>query len=151
MSVTRRNVFIASGAAAIAAAFADVGPASAEVSTMEKNNTQLVSDFCQAWGAESPDPEKIVSQFMGEECVVRFGDSVAPVSGRPAVVRLFRSFLSNDERYELKILETFARGPVVVNARTDSTMKGTRRANPVSVIGVFVIRDGKIKEWSDYV
>ncbi len=63
---------------------------------------------------------------------------------------MFRSFLANGERYDLKILETFARGPVVVNSRTDSTLKGTRSTNPTPVVGVFILRDGKIREWSDY-
>jgi limonene-1,2-epoxide hydrolase len=82
---------------------------------------------------------------------VRFGDSVAPVSGQAATIALFQTFLSNGERYELKILQTFAHGPVVVNARTDSTITNDRRVNPTSVVGVFVIKDAKIREWSDYV
>jgi limonene-1,2-epoxide hydrolase len=48
-------------------------------------------------------------------------------------------------------LETFARGPVVVNSRIDSTLKGTHATHPTSVVGVFVVKNGKIKEWSDYV
>jgi limonene-1,2-epoxide hydrolase len=38
-----------------------------------------------------------------------------------------------------------------MNSRIDSTIKDDRVTNPTQVVGVFVIRDGKIKEWSDYV
>ncbi len=150
MPLTRRTVFLASGLGAIAALAIRTEPARADGTTLEKSNVQLVKDFCQAWGDESPDADKMVGQFMADDCVVRFGDSVAPVTGRAATATLFRTFLGSGERYELKILDTFAHGPVVVNARTDSTIKDNRHANPTSVVGVFVIKDGKIKEWSDY-
>ena len=149
LPVTRRTLFIAGGLGTAAIALASM-PAAADQSTLEKSNAQLVKDFCAAWGDDSPDAEKIVNQFMADDCVVRFGESVAPVSGHPATIGLFDTFLGNGERYELKILETFARGPIVMNSRIDSTIKDSRKANPTKVIGVFVIKDGKIKEWSDY-
>jgi limonene-1,2-epoxide hydrolase len=151
LPVSRRTMFIASGLGTVAAAAIASLPASADISTLEKSNSQLVKDFCAAWGDDSPDAEKIVEQFMTDDCVVRFGETVAPVSGHTATLGLFNTFLGNGERYELKILETFARGPIVVNSRIDSTIKDSRRANPTRVVGVFVIKDGKIKEWSDYV
>jgi limonene-1,2-epoxide hydrolase len=150
LPVTRRTLFIAGGLGTVAAATLAALPASADTSTLEKGNVLLVKDFCAAWSDDSPDAEKIVNQFMADDCVVRFGESVAPVSGHPAAISLFNTFLGNGERYELRIMETFARGPVVVNARIDSTLKNSRKANPTKVVGVFVIKDGKIKEWSDY-
>jgi limonene-1,2-epoxide hydrolase len=33
----------------------------------------------------------------------------------------------------------------------DSTIKEKRKTNSTPVVGVFYIKDGKIKEWSDYV
>ncbi len=151
LPVSRRTLFLAAGLGGVVAAATGALPAAADSSTVEKLNVQLVKDFCQAWGDESPDAEKIVNQFMTDDCLVRFGDAVAPVNGQGATITLFETFLGNGERYELKILQTFAHGPVVVNARTDSTIKDGRHVNPTSVVGVFVIRDGKIKEWSDYV
>ncbi len=150
MPISRRTLVIAASLGGAAAAVTAL-PAAADSSTLEKTNVQLVKDFCQAWGDDSPDAEKIVNQFMTDDCLVRFGDSVAPVSGQAATIALFQTFLSNGERYELKILQTFAHGPVVVNARTDSTITNDRRVNPTSVVGVFVIKDAKIREWSDYV
>jgi len=38
-----------------------------------------------------------------------------------------------------------------VNSRIDSTIKGAHTTHPTSVVGVFIVKDGKIKEWSDYV
>lgn len=151
LPMSRRTIFVAGSLAAFGVAAARAAAAGPEGTTLQKSNVQLVKDFCAAWGDASADAEKIVNQYLADDCLVRFGDSVAPVSGHAPAVTLFQTFLGNGERYELKILETFAHGPVVVNARTDSTIKDSRRANPTSVVGVFVIKDGKIKEWSDYV
>jgi limonene-1,2-epoxide hydrolase len=151
LRITRRLFFRASGLGAIAAAASGEIPTLADTSSVEKTNIQVVKDFCQSWSDDPPDPDKMVDQFMTDDCLVRFGDKVAPVSGRGAVVALFGTFLTNGERYDLKIQETFARGPVVMNARIDSTLKGARSTNPTQVVGVFVLRDGRIKEWSDYV
>jgi len=171
MLVTRRGLFAAGGMGAIAIAAgtasaatsgsataasatgsATAGSASAaSASAVEKSNLQLVKDFCQAWSEDPPDADKLASQFLSDDCVVRFGETVAPVSGQEAAIALFQTFLNNGERYELKIVETFAHGPVVVTSRVDSTIKGKKTTNPTQVVGVFIIKDGKIKEWSDYV
>ncbi len=150
MAVTRRTLFLAGGLGALAAATAGSAMA-AESGVTEKANVQLVKDFCKAWGDDPPDAEKMTNQFLADDCVVRFGETIAPVSGQSAVTELFQSFLSNGERYDLKIIDSFARGPIVVNSRIDSTIKNDRVTNPTQVVGVFLVRDGKIHEWNDYV
>jgi limonene-1,2-epoxide hydrolase len=178
MLVTRRNLVAAGGLGAFAlavsnvAAAADAGkapmsggatmgdalppptnlsaPSASSPVSVEKANVQLVKDFCKAWGDDPPDADDMAAKFLTDDCVVRFGDTIEPVTGHDAAIALFQTFLSNGERYDLKILESFSRGPIVVNSRVDSTIKGTRTTHPTSVVGVFVIKDGKIKEWSDY-
>ena len=56
---------------------------------------------------------------------------------------------SSDRGIEFKILETFAAGSIVMNRRIDSFMSTTRPLTWEGV-GVFFIKDSKIKEWSDY-
>jgi limonene-1,2-epoxide hydrolase len=56
---------------------------------------------------------------------------------------------SSDLGIEFKILDTFANGPIVINRRIDS-FKSTTRPLTWEGVGVFFIKDGKIKEWSDY-
>lgn len=66
--------------------------------------------------------------------------------GRDAVAARIQTILSNVDRFE--VLDTFARGPMVINERIDyfsdfalKTWHG---------VGVFFIRDGKIVDWYDY-
>lgn len=175
MLVTRRNLVVAGGlgafamAAAGAASAADPSgaplaeatpggspanpnaPSAASAGSIEKANIELVKNFCKAWGDDPPDADEIVGKYLTEDCLVRFGETIDPVNGHDAAISLFQTFLNNGERYDLKILETFARGPLVVNSRVDSTIKGKRTTNPTKVFGVFIVKNGKIKEWSDYV
>jgi limonene-1,2-epoxide hydrolase len=173
MRVTRRDLVAAGGLGAFALAMSQMAqaatpmdapagaaapaspnlnsPSAASTATIEKTNIQLVKDFCKAWGDDPPDAEEMANKYLADDCVVRFGDTIEPVTGHDAAIELFQTFLSNGERYDLKVLETFARGPVVVNSRIDSTIKGTHTTHPTSVVGVFIVRNGKIKEWSDYV
>jgi limonene-1,2-epoxide hydrolase len=132
---------------------ASIPPASmpAASTPAETANARLVADFCKAWGDDPPDADKIASQYLAEDCTIRFGDTMQPVTGQTAAVKLFNSFFTNGQRYELRIVDMLARGPVVMNSRIDTTIRGKRVTNPTEVVGVFVIRDGKIKEWSDYV
>ena len=46
-------------------------------------------------------------------------------------------------------LDTFAKGPLVVNHRIDRFISTTRPLTWEGV-GVFFLKDGKIKEWFDY-
>jgi limonene-1,2-epoxide hydrolase len=147
--VTRRTLFLAGGLGAIAIAAAKEANA-VDVSAVEKANVQLVKDFCKAWADDPPDCENMANRFLAEDCVVRFGETIAPVTGQVAAAALFQSFLGSGQRYDLKILETFAHGPIVVNSRMDSTIRNSRSIHPTPVVGVFYIKDGKIKEWSDY-
>src|SRR5271155_3672137 len=158
MLVTRRNLVAAGGLGAFAIAVAgaadaaDPGnalpssglpasnaPSAASPGSIEKANVQLVKDFCKAWGDDPPDAEDMANKYLADDCVVRFGDTIEPVTGHDAAIALFQTFLSNGERYDLKILETFSRGPVVVNSRVDSTIKGAHTTHPTSVVGVFIV------------
>jgi limonene-1,2-epoxide hydrolase len=143
-------LFLAGGAGALALAAVN-GSQAAGSNNVEKANIQLVKDFCKAWADDPPDADKMASDFLADDVTVRFGDTILPVTGQDAAAELFKSFLNNGERYDLKIVDTCAHGPVVMNSRIDSTIKDDRVTNPTQVVGVFVIRDGKIKEWSDYV
>jgi limonene-1,2-epoxide hydrolase len=140
-----RRVFLASGAAA--AAVAGVGYPSgveaAELTLQERANAQVVTDFCAAWSAR--DLTKIMSCFA-ETGVYRATETAEPVKGRDAVTARVRGFLDRVDRFE--VLDTFARGPMVVNERIDRFSSGTLKA--WHGVGVFFLKDGKIVEWYDY-
>lgn len=119
----------------------------AEWSNAEKANVQLVADFCASWSTR--DLTKILPR-LADDCVYRMSETTPAVNGHAGVTERLGSWMpSSDRGIEFKILETFAAGPIVMNRRIDSFMSTTRPLTWEGV-GVFFVKDGKIKEWSDY-
>jgi hypothetical protein len=74
----------------------------------------VVNDFCEAWRAH--DVTKIMSYFA-DNCAYRPLETMEAAKGREAVQNEIKRFVNNVDRFE--ILETWARGPMVINQRID--------------------------------
>jgi limonene-1,2-epoxide hydrolase len=143
---TRRH-FLALGAAGAALA---VLPRTAEArdwTAGEKANVQVVNAFCAAWA--SSDPEKI-SSFMAEDCTTRLSETQPPSKGRAALRDTIANLFQRVQKVEIEVTETFAIGPTVLNDRIDYITREGKRS-PIRVVGFFLVKDGKIAEWTDYV
>ena len=115
----------------------------AKPTAQEKANIQVVKDFCEAWPAH--DVGKIMSYFA-DKGAYRPLETMETAKGRDAVEKEIRRFVNNVERFE--ILETWARGPMVINQRIDHFKNFQIKAWHGT--GVFFLKDGKIVEWFDY-
>jgi len=91
------------------------------------------------------DMVKIMS-FFSEKGSYRLTETQEPAKGREAVMEKINGYLPRVVRFE--ILETFAKGPMVINERIDSFMGGPLRSWHGT--GVFFIKEGLIVEWYDY-
>ena len=126
------------------AALAMAAPAdAAEPTAAERANMRIVEEFCAAW--PSHDLERILA-FFADNGVYRMTETMEPARGREALKTRISTIINNVTRFE--ILDTWARGPMVVNERIDTfanfQLKSWRG------VGVFFLRDGKIVEWFDY-
>jgi limonene-1,2-epoxide hydrolase len=128
-----------------ASAFLPLAAQAAEPTAAEKANLDLVTRFCESFA--SRDMTKI-APFLSADVVYRITDTVPPVKGVEAIARI-RSYVERSTSIEFKILDSWVRGPVVVNERIDSF---TRADGKVSyhLTGVFLVKDSKIVEWADY-
>jgi len=138
-----RRGFLSVGAGAMALAGIAHSVSAAEPTTDEQANIQLVNDFCAAW--PSHDLGNIMA-FFAEDGAYRMTETTPLADGKDAVSERIQTIINNVDRFE--VLETFARGPMVINERIDyfsdfsiKTWHG---------VGVFFIRDGKIVDWYDY-
>ena len=138
-----RRGFLAAGAGAIALAGMARSANAAELTSDEQANIQLVNDFCAAW--PSHDLGKVM-EFFADDGAYRMTETTELADGRAAVSTRIQTILNNIDRFD--VLDTFARGPMVINERLDyfsdfalKTWHG---------VGVFFIRDGKIVDWYDY-
>lgn len=138
-----RRGFLAAGAGAMALAGMARAANAAELTTDEQANVQLVNDFCAAW--PSHDLGKVMA-FFADDGAYRMTETTELADGRDAVSTRIQTIINNVDRFD--VLDTFARGPMVINERIDyfsdfalKTWHG---------VGVFFIRDGKIVDWYDY-
>jgi limonene-1,2-epoxide hydrolase len=137
-----RRTFIAAGlgvAATMVAARSDA----AEPTAAEKANMQVVKDFCAAW--PSHDLDRIVA-FFADNGSYRMTEAMEPSKGRDALVARLNMIINNVTQFE--ILDTWARGPMVVNERIDRFTNFQLKS--WHGVGVFLVKNGKIVEWYDY-
>lgn len=138
------------GAAAGFGALMTLGTANAahaaELTDAEKANVKLVGDFCAAWATR--DFAKILP-YLADDSSYRMSETTPAVAGHAGVRERLGSWIESSQQIEFKILDTYAKGPMVVNHRVDRFVSTTRPLTWEGV-GVFFVKDGKIKEWFDY-
>jgi limonene-1,2-epoxide hydrolase len=137
-----RRAFMVLSAGAVAAGYSR-GAEAAEPTAQEKANVQVVNEFCAAWSRK--DLQKLTSLFA-DAGAYRMTETAEPIKGLDAVTTRIRSMIDRVDRFE--VLDTFARGPMVVNERIDRFSSGALKA--WRGVGVFFLKDGKIVEWYDY-
>jgi limonene-1,2-epoxide hydrolase len=140
--MTRRKALAIACTGATAAALSTPLRA-AEPTALEKANIQVVNDFCAAW--PSHDLAKIMS-FFADNCTYRMTETMEPNKGHDAVTAAVKGLVDRVKGFQ--VLDTWARGPMVVNERIDSFSSGALKSWHGT--GVFFLKDGKIVEWQDY-
>ena len=147
-SIERRELLRTCGAGAALLAFvaADAPAGAAELSESEAANVKLVTAFCAAWSSRNL---ANVTALMSDDAVYRMSQTTPPVTGHAGLVGQMQPWVDTSDTIEFKILETMAKGPIVINHRIDHFASKTRPIKWEGV-GVFYVENGKIKEWSDY-
>ncbi|MFT5321391.1 MAG: limonene-1,2-epoxide hydrolase [Pseudohongiellaceae bacterium] len=147
----RRQVLKGTGGAIMAALLASSASGQDNkidmvLSDEEKANIRLVDKFCAAW--EAMDLQQVTAT-MTEQCVYRQSQDTPPVIGHEAVIDLMQPWIESSHAITYEVLETFARGPVVINRRIDIYHSDTNQLEWEGV-GLFLIEDGLIREWQDF-
>jgi limonene-1,2-epoxide hydrolase len=119
--------------------------AGAELTQAEQANLKFVADFCVAWSTR--DMTRILP-FLADDCVYRMTETTPPANGHDGVVQRLKQWLDDASLVEFKILDAKAAGPIVITHRIDRFL--TKQPLTWEGVGVFFVKDGKIKEWSDY-
>ena len=117
----------------------------AEWNAAERANVKTVTDFCAAWTTR--DMTRVLP-FLADDCVYRMTETTPPVSGHDGIIQRLKPTVDTATLVEFRVLDTMAVGPMVINHRVDRFM--TARPLTWEGVGVFFVKDGKIKEWSDY-
>lgn len=143
---TRRAFLAAAGIASFLPFGGTSVAAAAEPNAAEQANLTLVREFCAAWSTR--DLQKVLS-MMADDCVYRMTETTPPALGHQGVTDRLGTWMQTSDRIEFSILEAFVSGPIVMTHRIDRFVSTTRPLTWEGV-GVFFVKDSKIKEWSDY-
>ena len=152
LDVTRRSAIGATGLGVIALSSLSRGASAKDhkMSATEKANKKGVAEFMKMWSDPDCTGEKLAA-FMSETCVLRMVENKPAVIGRTDSIAAFDAYLKDGQRFGIDVLDTLAIGPLVANSRSDYVIvPGKEPTGRFAVAGVFILRDGKIKEWADY-
>jgi limonene-1,2-epoxide hydrolase len=128
---------LAAGATSLAPSFAGA----AQAGKAEETGVRIVTDFCAAVSKLDP---AAMRPFFADDVVYRMTETTPPIVGVEEVLEAYTRL--NATSIEFKVLETLTAGPIVINRRVDRFVS----PRPFTWEGVFFVKDGKIKEWSDY-
>src|SRR5215469_1110010 len=92
----------------------------AEMSIVEKSNVKLVNDFLKGWAASDATSAKL-ADVVADDATIQPQQEKPAATGKAAILTAFDGYLANGRRWDIKVLETFAKGPVVVNSRIDAS------------------------------
>jgi limonene-1,2-epoxide hydrolase len=144
-AITRRTAFVAGALGAVTAALGKTAIAADEKKSDTKANEKIVNDFIAAWN----DPDKAVT-FLADNCAVRMEEDKPAITGPADVAAAFKRYMGHGEKLDVKILHTYAEGPLVTNKRIDTLTTPSKPPQSFPVVGVFIVKKGKITEWTDY-
>jgi limonene-1,2-epoxide hydrolase len=147
---TRRGLFVGGTLGALAVAGLATSAQAAPLTPGEAANLKLVQDFIATWGAGEFDPEKVMPVYLASDGRVRIAQDQPFVVGPAAAAAAFRPFLQHGERFKVQFLDVFARGPLVTTHRIDTQVTPGKPDVRMEVVGFFLMKDGKIQEWSDF-
>ena len=108
-------------------------------------NKQVVVDFINAW--VRLDAKELADYFC--EDGVYFNIPSKPVQGKQNIEKFIADFSADWQETQWDILSIVAEGDTVIVERNDNT-KTRNNSFTLPCNGVFIIQDGKIKEWRDY-
>lgn len=146
-SIDRRR-FLTTAALGTAAAWSIPAlAAGADWTDTEKANVKVVNAMCSAWSA--PLDFDRIGSFLADDCTFRSSETAMPITGRQAIIDSLRKMLGSPQKAQFEIVQTFARGPIVMNERFDRFTMPQRNIN-WNGVGVFFLRNGLIAEWNDF-
>lgn len=115
------------------------------MATDSTENERIVRDFIAAWSRL--DPAELASYFTEDGCYHNM--PTEPVRGRDNVERFIGAFTANWTSTEWELVSLGSGGGRVYAERVDRTRTADGNVD-LPCLGVFELRDGKIREWRDY-
>lgn len=146
---TSRREWLALGAAGAFFSFGGLSRGDEPgLTEIEEANTKLVNDFCAAWSTLDANA---IAGFVDDKLIYQVIDNLPLVKGKEGLTKFITPFLATVNKAQWDILRSHAIGNIVINERVDNFyFKSAKKDAHYEVVGLFLIKDGKIVEWKDY-
>jgi limonene-1,2-epoxide hydrolase len=117
---------------------------------LERQNIDLVTRFCAAWSERRVEA---LLPFVADDVFYQMWDAedAIVVQGKPQLIETLGPFLESTRRVEFEIVRTQGMGKIVTNERHDTFVFDGDTEWFFPVVGVFVLEDGLIRHWKDFV
>jgi limonene-1,2-epoxide hydrolase len=148
--INRRAFLTTAGVGAVALGFPRGSEAA--MTPQEKANIAVVNKFLHYRWYSNPFDADGLAQLLAEDCVRGGADPTKNLEvGRDTIVNSLKRRVGQGEptRYTMLVQE-WAAGAVVIHERYECPGGTGRNGGPASIdhgVGVFHVKDGKIKEW----
>ena len=107
---------------------------------------EIVSAFCESFAKNDLDE---TMQWIGDDCLYH-NIPLEPMRGAAAIRQVLGGFVQQLGSLRFEVLHQVARGEIVMNERVDHFTPPQGKPFGLPVVGVFEVRDGKIRGWRDY-
>jgi limonene-1,2-epoxide hydrolase len=153
MNLDRRTFFPAGIFGALAISALPRLEAAPEMTDAEKGNLKWITDMVATWdlvaASTPPDMDKL-KIFFAEDCAFRLRPTdTAPVRGFEVVQAAIQRGTANGQKIHHELLDRFAKGPIVVMEKLNQFISA-EKTRTSHVVAVFLMKDGKIAEWTEY-
>lgn len=150
-AVSRRALLASAGMGGIAAWMLSGSATAAKTTPAEQSNVDLVTRFILGWTRKGYDANQEMATYLTSPCLVRAIEDQPSMTTPAAAASVFTEFMKDGSRVSrVDFHGTHVIGPVVMNRRTDVVSSPGKADVNYEVVGIFLVRDGKIKEWVDY-
>ena len=99
-----------------------------------------MTDFCAAWVKRDID---VLMPYLADNVSYRITETTAAIVGKTAFHDRIKAIIDRLTSIEFMVVETLAKGPLVLNERHDSLIS-PQRTQRFHCVGMFFLADGKI-------
>ena len=146
-NMDRRKFLSVAGAGASVFGFSGLAASAAQMTEEEQRNLKVLEGFLTARWTVPFNAERI-GEFLAEDCIR--GTNDIRLRGRKAILDELTTNYKNTTYADFKIIQQWARGPLVMNERIENTGVGGKPPGRWHGLGFFHLRDGKIIEWRTF-
>ena len=118
--------------------------------TLEAEKEKIVNNFCATWS--SKDASQLTA-YLDDEIEYHMFEGAPPINGKDSFSAKLQPFMSSMRKIQWDILRSTVMGDIILNERIDHFYRKEGSEQPENhfhIVGVFLVRDGKIKYWKDY-